>query len=475
MKIKLTDLKIGDRIRKDLGDINELAASLARLGQLQPIIVDDDNQLIAGGRRTAAATLLGWDEIEAKLYKDCDELLRKDIELEENLKRKALEWPEEVLAIKGIYDLRVARFGEASPGRRSILDGLDGSSHGYSMGDAAEDLERSKASISMDLALARALIEMPGIALEASKAAAWKRFKRSKETEIRSAQAARTRIEDLNIYQPDAENDPDEHVHTEPSQPPKQPIKRIGWKGKGMLYLADSLDVLRYMPKESIDCIVTDPPYGIDLYREGQETSGNRLAQQAGTMYDDDPFKVMNTLDQVFMHAAELLKPNGHAYVFFHMTRYEETYLMLRKHFGTCEETPIIWIKNTPGIGDPNRSWVYAYEPCFFINRGRHLHKPQAFNYLQYNTIPAAHKIHPTEKPAALLRHLIQASCLPNETVLDPFAGSGSTLAAAAQLGCKFIGIEKHEPFHRSAVERVAEVLGGMEELAAEIPLEITP
>jgi len=193
------------------------------------------------------------------------------------------------------------------------------------------------------------------------------------------------------------------------------------------------------------------------MHTEGKALSNSRLSENIGGMYEDDPHQIMDMLDEVFGYASQVLKPDGHAYVFFHMTRYEPVYLMLRKHFGDCDETPIIWIKNTPGIGDPNRTWVYAYEPCFHINRGRMLVKPQAFNYLKYDTIPPNQKIHPTEKPAPLLRHLITASCVPGELVLDPFAGSGSTLVAADQVGCKFIGIEKHEPFYRASVERLAE------------------
>jgi site-specific DNA-methyltransferase (adenine-specific) len=207
------------------------------------------------------------------------------------------------------------------------------------------------------------------------------------------------------------------------------------------------------------------------MFRGGKETSGQRLAEHQGTMYDDEPTKVMDVLDQVFMHAARVLKPDGHAYVFFHMTRYEGIYLMLRKHFGHCDEVPIIWIKNTPGIGDPNQAWTYAYEPCFWVNRGRSLMKPQAFNYLKYDTV--SKKIHGTQKPVPLLRHLIQASSVPGEVVLDPFAGSGSTCIAAAQLGCRFIGIEQHEPFHRSATEFISTELALVEQGAnEEVPMD---
>lgn len=472
MKIKIKDLKVKDRIRKDLGDVEELAGSMSRLGQLQPIIIDKDNTLIAGGRRLGAAACLGWEEIDAILYENCDEIVHKDIELEENLRRKDLAWQEEVMAVKSLYELRNAKYGNQNlglRGRPAYGEEL------YSMDNAASEMDRSKASISTDIALAKALLEMPIIAEEKSKAAAWKRYKREKETQICAAQARRTRVEDLAIQHTEAPPSTAEPQAGEPGTT-RQDIKKVAWRGKGMLYHADSRDVLRVMQAETIDCIITDPPFGLGLFTEGQATSGARLAQSAGHMYDDDPYKIMEMLDFVMMHCARILKPRGHAYFFFHMTRYEEVYKMLRNHFGTCEETPLIWRKNTPGIGDPNAGYVYSYEPCFFVNRGRHMIKPQAFNVLLYDTIPAQQKIHPTEKPAALLRHLVQASCLPGEIILDPFAGSGSTLVAASQAGCRFIGIEREEQFHRAATNRIAEELGTLEaqqakqeEIAAEV------
>jgi DNA modification methylase/ParB-like chromosome segregation protein Spo0J len=484
MKIKLSDIKVSQRVRKDLGDIPELANSILRVGLIQPIVLDNDNNLIAGGRRLAAHIHLGRTEIEFITYDQADEITRKDIELEENLRRKDLEWPEEVLAIKKLYELRRERYGgdelELIPGK-SILRSAE-----YSIRDAATELDRSKTAIAFDLSLAKGLEEFPEIAEEKSKSAAWKRYLRAKQTVIRAAQAQRTRVENIVPIKDDNddEEDPadriiDTNAASAPvAHEPRPQIKKIGWPGHGMLYLADSLELLPRMQAGTIDLIVTDPPFGLDLFREGQATSGARLAQHAGSMYDDDAFKVMNMLDKVVMHCARLLKPNGHAYFFFHMTKYEEMYIMLRKHFGNrqgstdfaIEETPIMWIKNTPGIGDPNEKWVYAYEPCFFVNRGRHLIKPQAFNYLRYDTIPPNQKVHPTEKPSALLRHLISASALPGEVVLDPFAGSGSTLVACVELGCKFIGVEKHEPFHRSAVEKISESLGALQTEAEEIP-----
>lgn len=447
VSIPIRDLKVSkDRIREDFGEIEALAASIKQHGQLQPIIINRNNELIAGGRRVAARMHNKDTHVDAVYYDAVDELTKREIELEENLRRKELTWVEEVRALRAIFELKQQIYGVASPGRPSPVGG------GYSLSQASNELDRSQATISQDITLAKGLDEYPELANEKSKSAAFRRLLRAREVAIRTEQAKRRSDVVAKSDAPDiiASLDIDAPVPTDTR------IRKAVWATGDRLYLGDCRDVLKQIPDASIDCIVTDPPFAIGMFKEGAETSGQRLAEGYGTMYDDDPHRVMDMLDAAFMHMARILKPRGHAYVFFHMTRYEPIYLMMVKHFGVCDPVPIMWIKNTPGIGDPNNAWVYAYEPIFWINRGNKLVKPQAFNYLRYETIPAGKKIHPMEKPAQLLRHLISASCVAGETILDPFAGSGSTLSAAIEVGCHFIGIEQNETFHRIACERLS-------------------
>lgn len=468
--ISISEINIGSRIRQDLGDIDGMASSLSRVGQLQPIIINRDNLLIAGGRRLTAAKQLGWEHISATYRDTLNEAELREIELEENLKRKDLNWVEEVIGLERVFNLRQDKYGKAIRGPAAISTEKEG----YGQPDAAEEFTRSQSSISLDLLLARAIREYPDIVDEKSKSSAFKRYRLWRETTLRKEQAARNRDNDISVGHgdvPDAlageeqanESTDDASRERQPSdvRRARQPIRKISWKGKGSLYHADALDFLpRFVDAGGqVDCIVTDPPFGLGMFKEGQTIGGGRLADNVGGMYDDDPHAIIEMLDKVFMWAAKALKPDGHAYIFFHMTRYEEIYRMVRNHFGTCEETPLLWIKNTPGIGDPNRTWVYAYEPILWVNRGRSLIKPQAFNYLRYDSVPANQRHHPMQKPAALLRHLISASCVPGEQVLDLFAGSGSTLVAAHQVGVRFIGVEKMEEFHRATTEHLAKEL----------------
>lgn len=94
--IKIDQVVIGDRFRKDLGDIGSLAASMADLGLLQPIVIDQENRLIAGHRRLEAAKQLGWTEIPVNVINLADIVKG---EVAENLIRKDFT-ASEIAAIK---------------------------------------------------------------------------------------------------------------------------------------------------------------------------------------------------------------------------------------------------------------------------------------------------------------------------------------------------------------------------------------
>jgi len=88
MRLRISEIKVGNRIRRDLGDLGELENSLQRLGLLNPILIDPDNHLLAGYRRLTAARNLGWDAIEVRLIEVDSPEARLVIESEENTVRK---------------------------------------------------------------------------------------------------------------------------------------------------------------------------------------------------------------------------------------------------------------------------------------------------------------------------------------------------------------------------------------------------
>lgn len=90
MKIPIDQIVVGNRRREDMGDIQGLADSIATYGLLHPVVVDEHNRLVAGGRRLEACRSLGWQQIEARSIGELTDKDLRTIELEENLRRKDL-------------------------------------------------------------------------------------------------------------------------------------------------------------------------------------------------------------------------------------------------------------------------------------------------------------------------------------------------------------------------------------------------
>jgi ParB family chromosome partitioning protein len=106
MQIPVKDIIVRKRIRRDMGDIEALAESLKRYGQISPIIVSKKNLLIAGGRRLEAAKHLGWRTINAIILENTDEISRLELEVEENLQRHDFNMEEVAEATRQIYRLK---------------------------------------------------------------------------------------------------------------------------------------------------------------------------------------------------------------------------------------------------------------------------------------------------------------------------------------------------------------------------------
>jgi ParB family chromosome partitioning protein len=106
MQIPIKDIQLKKRIRRDMGDIEALAESLKRYGQISPIVISKKNVLIAGGRRLEAAKHLGWRTINAIVLENTDELSRLELEVEENLQRRDFNMEEVAEATRKIYRLQ---------------------------------------------------------------------------------------------------------------------------------------------------------------------------------------------------------------------------------------------------------------------------------------------------------------------------------------------------------------------------------
>ena len=423
MKLPVKEIFIPpDRQRTKVNEskIAELAVSIKTKGQWHPIVVTEMDfvrfpdrsshlkyMLVAGYRRLLANALLKEPEIEAIFKEGLSHLESEEIELDENLQRENLSFQDEVRAKARIYEVRKELYG----------DGIR---------EVAEHVGESRGEFWEDVRLAKAMQEHPELAESKNKTQANNKLRLMARREKLTEQAQKGEI---------------------PSQTSQ------GLDLSQRVFLGDCLEITKTWPSNSIHCIITDPPYGINL-DIGETKKGNAHP----VIYDDDTYDIMDLTARVASEAYRLLKDDTHAYFFFDIKAYAKIFKSLSEAGFTVEPIPLIWVKPGPGqVNHPDSRWGSGYEAAFFCRKGhRPLLKQGQSNALTHDPVPSKNKIHPVEKPCSLLRQLIETSTATNETVLDFFGGSGSTAEAALQLQRDFRVIEKDQAYYASILERLS-------------------
>jgi len=90
IQIKIDDIIVRKRIRKDLGDLTQLTESIRKHGLMNPVVVNTRNELVAGERRLESVKRLGWQTVPAHVINDLSELAKIEMELDENIHRRNL-------------------------------------------------------------------------------------------------------------------------------------------------------------------------------------------------------------------------------------------------------------------------------------------------------------------------------------------------------------------------------------------------
>jgi modification methylase len=243
----------------------------------------------------------------------------------------------------------------------------------------------------------------------------------------------------------------------------------------------DCVAALERLPEKSIDAIFADPPYNLQLNGDL-----HRPDQSKVDAVDDDwdrfeSFAAYDAFTRAWLLAAHrVLKPNGTIWV---IGSYHNIFRVgaAMQDLGYWILNDIVWRKTNPMPNFRGRRFQNAHETMIWASRDAAA-KGYTFNY---DALKAANddvqmrsdwlfpictgaerlkddsgnKLHPTQKPEALLARVMMASTKPGDVVLDPFFGSGTTGAVAKRLGRHFVGIEREQAYIDAARERIDAVV----------------
>jgi modification methylase len=237
----------------------------------------------------------------------------------------------------------------------------------------------------------------------------------------------------------------------------------------------DCVAAMKSLPDASIDCIFADPPYNLQLGGELFRPDGSHVDAVTDDWDKFDTFAAYDRFTRAWLkEARRILKPNGTIWVIgsYHNIFRVGTAI---QDMGFWVLNDIVWRKSNPMPNFKGTRFTNAHETLIWASMGERAR--YTFNYRSLKTLndelqmrsdwefaicsggerlkQDGVKVHPTQKPEALLYRVMLASTHPGDVVLDPFFGTGTTGAVAKRLGRRFIGIERETTYVEAAQARI--------------------
>jgi hypothetical protein len=411
-KLALGDIIVKDRVREYFNqeDLQSLADSISRHGLINPILVTANNILVAGERRYRAFQLLGLDEIPVMMTEELTEEIRRELELEENIRRSDLTWQEECMAVVQYHQLRLETDEDWTVLKTGTALGLNES-------NTWRKINTGRALLADDpLVVSASTYSSAMHALE-------RRVRREIDSELSDMLRATT-----------SDKEPKGKAAT------ASPIT-----------CGDFIQLAKLYKGPPFNLVHCDFPYGIMHHKSDQG------GHDSWETYEDTPEIYKKLVDILLHHKDKLIAPSAHLIFWFSMKYYHYTTAVFREHNFRVEEFPLIWHKSDGRgiVPDANRGPRRTYETALLITRGdRRIIKPVANSY----ACPTAKSeaTHISQKPEPMLRHFMTMLVDDLSEVLDPTCGSGTALCAAESFGAKrIVGWELDPRFVETANNNV--------------------
>ena len=241
----------------------------------------------------------------------------------------------------------------------------------------------------------------------------------------------------------------------------------------------DCIEIMDSLPSDSIDLIFADPPYNLQLKGELHRPDHSKVDAVDNAWDQFDSFKTYDRFTDSWLKAARrVLKPNGAIWVigsYHNIFRVGAS--LQNKGFWILND--VIWRKSNPMPNFRGKRLTNAHETMIWASKSEGA--KYTFNYEALKALNEGvqmrsdwilpicngnerlknnkgEKAHPTQKPESLLHRVLVGTTNPNDVVLDPFFGTGTTGAVAKLLGREFVGIEKEQNYIDVAQDRIKKI-----------------
>ena len=219
-----------------------------------------------------------------------------------------------------------------------------------------------------------------------------------------------------------------------------------------------------YLPKiktNSVDLILTDPPYNISKYSTGNIIFNNRKNINNDIAKWDN---VEINIEELSKQFTRILKPTGNMFIFTGYNNLGKWHYYLDPLFDTFQI--MIWHKINPTPKFYKNGFLNSCEIIICLWNKYHTwnftSQDDMHNFIETNICSYPERIskpfHPTQKPIKVLNKIISVASNENDIVFDPFMGVGSTGIACMQLNRKFLGIEIDRNYYNATISRLKDV-----------------
>lgn len=202
--------------------------------------------------------------------------------------------------------------------------------------------------------------------------------------------------------------------------------------------------VLAQNVKGPINCICTDPPYGMAHMSGSAQTAAGKKYVRAIQNDEGLDGAIVTFLDAMEPLVA-VTADEADMYVFTRWNMIGDWINVVNQLEPFEVKNVLVWDKGTPGMGDIDANWAFSWEAIIYAKKGRRPIPERRSSIITVERTPHQHMIHPTQKPVTLIEILLRMSTQKGDLVVDPFSGSGATAVAAMNLGRRAIGIEMDE------------------------------